>query len=151
MVLEGLERIRAQNDDETVALRAQFAEQLEAARDAIMEEQRIKLEAIMEEQRSIREVIRESTNAVVERLVAVQNSTEEADASIVVAGELVVGLGTAVEEVGVVVNRIRQQQRALPSAITLFCFSCIFCSDELPQLYHPQPCDDACRQRLFLP
>jgi len=135
MVLEELERIRAQKDDETVALRAQFAEQLEAASDAIMEEQRS---------------IRESTNAEVERLVAVQNSTEEAGASVVVAGELVVGLGTAVEEVGVVVNRIRQQQRALPSAITLFCFSCIFCSDELPQLYHPQSCDDACRRRLFL-
>jgi len=138
MVREEMGRIRAQEDAKAVAERARSEERFE--------KQEIKLDAIMEEVRSIREL----TDAVIERLAAIQKSTEEVGTSAVVAGELVVGLGTAVEEVGVVVNRIRQQQHALPSPIIPFYFSCIFCSDELPQLYHPQSCDDACRWRLFL-
>jgi len=142
MVREEMGRIRAQEDAKAVAERARSEERFE--------KQEIKLNAIMEEVRSIRETNHKSTDTVIERLAAIQKSTEEVGASAVVAGELVVGLGTAVEEVGVVVNRIRQQQRALPSPIIPFYFSCIFCSDELLQLYHPQSCDDACRQRLFL-
>ena len=146
MVREEMGRIRAQEDAKAVAERARSEERFE--------KQEIKLDAIMEEVRSIRELIREtnreSTDTVIERLAAIQKLMEEVGALAVVAGELVVGLGTAVEEVGVVVNRIRQQQRALPSPIIPFYFSCIFCSDELPQLYHPQSCDDACRRRLFL-
>ena len=142
MVREEMGRIQAQEDAKAVAERVQSEEQFE--------KQEIKLNAIMEEVRSIRETNHKSTDTVIERLAAIQKSTEEVGASAVVAGELVVGLGTAVEDVGVVVNRIRQQQRALPSPIIPFYFSCIFCSDELPQLYHPQSCDDACRRRLFL-
>jgi len=138
MVREEMGRIQAQEDAKAVAEWARSEERFE--------KQEIKLDAIMEEVRSIRE----STDTVIERLAAIQKSTEEVGASAVVAGELVVGLGTAVEEVGVVVNRIRQQQCALPSPIIPFYFSCIFCSDKLPQLYHPQSCDDACRRRLFL-
>ena len=90
MVLEEIEYIQAQEDTKAIA--------------EMGTKQRTV--AIIEELRSNRESNRESTDTVIKCFVAIQKSTEEVDASAVVAEELVVGLSTAIEEVGVVVNQI---------------------------------------------
>ena len=74
---------------------------------------------------------------------------EEVGASAVVAGELVVELGTAVEEVGVAVGQITRQPSVFPCPLILFYFSYILCSDKLLQLLLPQSCDDQCRRKLL--
>jgi len=116
--------------------------------DSIVEEHR----SLKEEQRSIRSICEkngQSIHTVIEGLVAVRQATEEAGASAVVAGELVVGLGTAVEEVGVAVGQITRQPSVFPCPLVLFYFSYILCSDELPPLLFRQSCDDQCRRKLL--
>ena len=116
--------------------------------DSIVEEHR----SLKEEQRSIRSICEkngQSIHTVIEGLVAVRQATEEAGASAVVAGELVVGLGTAVEEVGVVVGQITRQPSVFPCPLVLFYFSYILCSDELLPLLFRQSCDDQCRRKLL--